>query len=638
MRERWGSHWRWRLLFVIVSIALVGYGWVLADRWRMRVVLPGSDGPAFLALYRRTGVSVEAYDWKAGKRWHVADVHREDDRGRIVTSLRGVGNGRAVAWHDHSMVHVVDVAPPCEHRRYNTTVDSSTDELVGMSDDRRFAVFQRNVERIVGAAIATQQALQIVDLTTGEVVNTKEWESTLTANGASGTFLSQRQTPNPVDSNEPVAALWIVSSDGKWEQIEDRDPRFAIGSNLSLACDPKGKWRLLGPKETARTDETPSTGILVKSSPDGGHALLFDQTVPCILLLNTKTLAIRELARTYTTIGIGEFVDDGKQLLLANLRDDLLLVDVETGRQTVLDEAGSQRRNRIFAVGGALLLMAVFLLGLAIWERQLPWTVTDLVAAGGSIEMALGFVAVGMIHPELQSVYPASQWWVVPILCGALGIHFGMATMVGVYWSFGRSWLLRRWLLGGLCLLLFALPIAITMVEIENLGALPIVVGVMMAFGLIFVGAVNAQGLIVRALGWTIRDVPVEENRRQFGLVTFFWVVAAIAVLVTVAKWLFAGPAVTMILVLAVFGIVIISSGLILAGILFSAAKTQYVGGAAMLFLLIVAGSIYLHGEYPGVPFSRMQVYVLDIPAALLAAVTIAVPCMILRSRGWRWR
>ncbi len=41
-----------------------------------------------------------------------------------------------------------------------------------------------------------------------------------------------------------------------------------------------------------------------------------------------------------------------------------------------------------------------------------------------------------------------------------------------------------------------------------------LVLGVAMAFGLIFVGAVNVQGLVVRALGWTIREVPVEEHRR----------------------------------------------------------------------------------------------------------------------------
>jgi hypothetical protein len=59
--------------------------------------------------------------------------------------------------------------------------------------------------------------------------------------------------------------------------------------------------------------------------------------------------------------------------------------------------------------------------------------------------------------------------------------------------------------------------------------------------------------------------------------------------------------------------------------------------GAVLLFLLMVAATIYIHGEYAG-PMSRKEVYVLDIPAALLAAVTIGVPCLILRSRGWQWR
>ncbi len=40
--------------------------------------------------------------------------------------------------------------------------------------------------------------------------------------------------------------------------------------------------------------------------------LLFDQLMPCILLLNTRSLEVRELASSYTTIGIGEFVNDAQ--------------------------------------------------------------------------------------------------------------------------------------------------------------------------------------------------------------------------------------------------------------------------------------------------------------------------------------
>ncbi len=103
---------------------LVGYGWILADQWRMQVVVPGSDDPVILSNYRRTEISIEAFDRKTGKQLARDRARAENERGRSFMSLHAVGNGKAVAWHEDSTLHVVDVEPPHEHRRYVTATST----------------------------------------------------------------------------------------------------------------------------------------------------------------------------------------------------------------------------------------------------------------------------------------------------------------------------------------------------------------------------------------------------------------------------------------------------------------------------------------------------------------------------------
>ncbi len=69
MTSRWVSLWRWRLPLLLVTIILLGYGWLLADQWKSRTVVSGSSNPAVLCIQHRSGVSIEAYDWKAAKHW-----------------------------------------------------------------------------------------------------------------------------------------------------------------------------------------------------------------------------------------------------------------------------------------------------------------------------------------------------------------------------------------------------------------------------------------------------------------------------------------------------------------------------------------------------------------------------------------
>jgi MFS family permease len=650
---RWGSHWRWRAPLLLVTLALIGYGWVAADQWRTRMVVPGSRNPAVLMVDRRGGIALEAYDWKSKKRWHVTqlkDVHYQDP---IANTLRIVGDGKGVAWHELFTLHVVDLAPPHEHRQYSTPALHTDNWFVGMTDDERYAVFQSHGERVPtadgGTEVKVQRTLgnkyppvvvhRIVDLQTGEFLEMRAWDSSLTLTNLPDVFLSRRQGAKATLPDEPPAALWRIASDGTWEKIEDRDSRFVLGSIVSAAVDPRGHWRLLDDNEVVSPEEQTSQSRILRASSPGEQVLLFDMAERRELLLNTRSKEVLELANSYPLLGMGEFVDDGRAMIWTDLRDDVHLIDTRTGKFQTLDGSGSQRRNRLLVVVASLLLVSAILLGTALGERHLFWTLADVMASFVAAQMAVSYLLVSVIHPELHSLVFYARYGLLSIGCYLLGMFVGAAAMVGIYWAFGRGSIFFRWLLGGLCLFVVALPLAVVATQFaESDNSLMVVFAVTMAFGLLFSGATSGLGLLVRAMGWTLRDGPVEENLRQYRLATFFLMVAAVAVLIAVGQWLFAGPNVTQTLSYLLAGIAIVASGMILAGILLSDAKAWLVALAAALFILVPMTAIYLHGEYPMGPMSRYEIYILDGPAALAATVTIAIPCLVLRARGWRWR
>lgn len=570
VNDRWCSHWRWRVVLLLLMGLLVGYGWILADQWRMRSVVAGSGCPAILSIYRRNGISIEAYDWKTGEHWHVTELKNVHHRNEIAGTLRAVGDGKSIAWQDGATIHVVDLAPPHEHRQYVTPANGTDDLFVGMTDDRRFAVFQSSGERVSNTGGG-----RVVDLKTGTVVDTLAWDSRITLIG-----------PNQfVFLDGPATGIWRISADGKWEEEEDRYLRFAFGPSLSMTVDSQDRWRFLN------------------------HNLV---------------------------AGSGQFVDRGETVLWADFRNDMRLIDTRTGNILSIDDRGSQRQFRLFVVAGLLLAVSAVLLGTAMRERHLFWTFADVFASFLAAQIGVGCILVGMVHPELFLNLPEDQVWVFPVEGYLVGMYAGATNMIGIYWAFGRGGLLWRWLEGGLCLLLTSLCGTVVGGQLSPMEvSQTMILGGIMAFGLILASATSCLGLLARTLGWTLGDVPVEENPRQYRLSSFFLIVAAIAVLIVLAQWLFASPNSVPIFFMW-FGMVVVVGGAMLTGILLSGVKAWKVTIVAVLFVLLVAAWIYVHGAYRGI--LRHEIYLLYGPAALACAVTIAIPSLVLRSRGWHWR
>lgn len=647
MSDRWGSHWRWRAVLLLATVCLVGYGWVLADQWRLRKVVAGSGNPAALYIEGRSGASIAAYDWKTGKSWHVAD--KRDSLG--IRSLHAVGNGKAVAWLGEMPIEVVDLQPPHAHRQYSTP-RMPDDRFIGMTDDEHFAVFQTEGERVPTANGGTEVSLRrtvgknyppvivhrIVDLKSGEVVDTRDWESTLIANGASNEFLSRRQVAKPIDPEEPAAALWKITAAGKWEKVEGRDVRFSLGSLLALVGNKQDRWRLVEDNAMVGLAEEAASPRVIRISPAGEFVLAIEMAGSRMFVVNTRSEEVHRLAVSYPSLAVGEFVDDGKALLMADLRDDVRVIDSQTGKLLTKDGAGSQRRNRLAVVAALLLLISAILLGTAIRERPFAWTTVDVAVSFVAAQIGIGYALIGFTHPEMYSVWPGGRFWVMSVACYLLGMFIGSATMVGIYWTFGRGWLIWRWLVGALGLCVFAAPLIATWEQAQGGVDLSVVTGVTLAFGLLFAGAANCIGVLVRALGWTLRDSPVEENPRQYRLATFFLMVAAMGVLIVIGQWLFTGPRALETVAYVAVGLAIITSAMLLAGILLSDLKAWTMMSATVLLIFAVVGGIYVHGEYAMGGISRYEIYLLEGPSALATAVTVAIPCLVLRLRGWRWR
>ncbi len=170
-----------------------------------------------------------------------------------------VGNGKAVAWHESLMLNVVDLAPPYAHRRYAAPNLSVAEQFVGMTDDERFAVFQADGE-MIPVADGKNGTEHPADLgnkyqRAGESDYRSENRSGRGYTGM-GQYRGRERALRTIfyrGCQEPAGAsrrirrglLWKITADGKWEKIEDRDPRFAKTTFFLRARDPQGKWRTL---------------------------------------------------------------------------------------------------------------------------------------------------------------------------------------------------------------------------------------------------------------------------------------------------------------------------------------------------------------------------------------------------------
>lgn len=587
MINQWGSHRRLRVAMFCIALALVCYGAWQGWRWKSRVIVPWGGWPAIYRVVHPSGrESIEAFDWKGGRRWTIA-------RNELCSSVRVSGNGQTVLWRSGAQICLANVLPSHRRRTATTPFDQAEYDFVGASADARYVVFQSWAQRVFmagGSTVALTRRgtgrgdfriLQVIDLTTGKAVSKREWNSAMQESTQPGEFESLLDGwGNVASESEPARGRWKLTAAGGWELIE----RLPITNSMAATM--------------RRRDP-------VKE---------------------------RELARWSSVVIPGETAkystDEGRVLIYSDVRDDITAIDAANGKVIARQASGSRRRLQLFAVGIALLVCAFIWARIAVAEVQTWWGVCDALVATLLIHAALfPFLS------SVESLFPQARGADFEQILSRFaprGALVGIAILVGWYWAYGRAWFGLRWLTGTVLLAATAIPVIVREVHFEGETSLRVWVVV----GLLVAALTMMLAVWIRLLGWGIRDASDAPKPFSFGLLGLLILVSGAGMTVVLIQGLFATANVHVFD--GAFSAAFI--GIPLAGILFLRSNGHLV--LAMMVLLVttfIAGSSYVDAMGRIAPADRLSHYFGEGVSAVSAGVTILLPCMVLRSRGWGW-
>jgi hypothetical protein len=219
---------------LLIAAALIGYGAWQASRWKSRVVARSGGSTAIYCLVHHDGTeSIEAFDWKSGRHWTIARHEQVYPRYEPGDSIRVSGDGQTVLWRKGSEICLANVHPPRELRTSTIPFDRPAHRFVGVSAAARYAVFEAWAQRTVYGptrvvVVITDNPtgvdenflfLEVVDLTTGEVVSQRQWHSTIGESSRAGEFESSIRG-GVRKKDEPIRGRWKLSALGEWELLE----------------------------------------------------------------------------------------------------------------------------------------------------------------------------------------------------------------------------------------------------------------------------------------------------------------------------------------------------------------------------------------------------------------------------------
>ncbi len=650
MSEQWGSHWRWRLALLVVTGLLLGYGWTLAEQWKTRLAVSGGAPPAVVRVVHRDHQTLEAYDWANGKQWTIAEIGAED---RHWDPTQIVCGGKSVAWQTIAepgiVLHVMDIAPPANRRSYGIPIDPDAVGLVGISTDERFAVFLTWGYRVPDGAGGTKVTLDrtwrgtnpmvyvhyVVDLKTEKIVDTRECESRLRAIGTSGEFASARVSTTPFDPMEPTAARWRITSEGSWELIAETTPLPAPADVVSVARDGQGTWRFFDDDEVARGNETSSQARVLRVSPSGEQIAVLELTTQRVLVGNVKDKLLVAIDTPYGLFSSADFPSDGYTLVLTDMCDDVRVVDTRTGRTIAREASGSTRRNRLLGVSICLVAMSLMCFWNALRESSVAWGITDAMAANVVVQLAAAGVYAAFFHREFSVSLMQLSARINMLMSEVMGSLLGTAVLVGWYWGHGTGWLPTRWLFGTACFSAMAVACAFGWQTAGDEFASAWTASLITQ--LILAGVSAALVAACRSVGLTIRDAPTAKNPGRFGLATFFIVITGISILIALGRThmeqQLQNTATPFLFILLTYYAVAIG----LVAILFVRARWYVVAIAAASLLAAAMIGLYWQIESLVIPVPRQLFHWLNLGGIAGTVIGVTVPCVVLRSRGWRW-
>lgn len=649
MSERWGSQWKWRWSLAAVLAGLLAYATYLAEQWLARRLIPSHSSPAVLRVTGRWSDSLDAFDWKASRRFKIANLTPKTRSGETDETIEVVLDGAAVGWQRGKHLHLVDVQPPHREQVFAIPLDTSRHKFIGMSADARYAVFQASAYLQLGVdgiatVVSTPQSgasgrtiyiLTVIDLVTEQVADTRQWESSINPAWRSGEFASGRAAqPPPLDSNEPLYASWSISADGKWTRIDHGEPQS--DTHIFAAKDQSGGWRLLVDGPTDKNDSRVVQLEAVHSSPSGKRLLAYQSPKPSTVIVDQESRAIRPLETFGQFFTAAEFVDD-ETLVLSDLRDDIRVIDPKSGKLIAVESSGSQRRARLVVVAIGAALTAAGWLVVAFRERVLVWGLVDSLTICVSAQLALVTLLIASHHSQLGSISTSMQAPTFAVYCFVAASNVGTATIVGWYWSHGRGWVLTRWLFGLTWLSISALPLGITVGFVDTSADAPTVYAATIAFSILLGGLTSFIVAGVRSMGWTIYTSPLQEDASRFGLASCFAVLTGIAILIPIGQWFFKDTSNNDGFLLSAMGVGAAGVGIVLVANLFSLARWQVQAVTwGLVTIAAVLGVVLLERRLSGL-LPGWLLFTLESSAAVAVILAITVPCLVLRSHGWHW-
>lgn len=646
-----GSHWRWRGAMVCIAVALLGYGWWQAGRWRFRQLVGHGASPAiYRTVYRDGSQSLEAFDWKLGRYWTLAQIEPTSYPEEVAWLVRVSRDGKVVVWRHGTEVHAVNIQSPSQRQSYQLPFSNPRHKLVGLSRDARFGVFQGvGVRRVLPDGQSTVSlfddwtgfqpvvyVLSVVELKSGRIVSSREWGSSIVETNIVGAdeFRSYLVASPPADPMEPVRGLWKLTEDGEWELLE-RAQLFKF-QYVSLLRQPMGEWRLV--EDLA---SLPGDAELVNPYVFG----TFD---------SGKRFVANGVGRDYRTyagnfdtkeafeIGPGEastgtaVAIDGSYAVVSDRRDDITVYDLKTGKVIARDAAGSSRRNHLLGVGIALLVLAAMWARMGLAESKLPWGAFDALAAILLTDAAVFPIHTSFFYPYLTTPLPFDFFGVIPSFL-LRGAFVGGTILTGWYWAHGREWFAVRWLLGTLWLTALSVPLVVLDQNAAVYYDLTMILRAWVVAGLVASGLTAALAILFRPLGWSARAAEESRSLWRFGLMQLFSLTASVGIALVLIQSLLELPGLISLLGISDWPAGSFCVGIPLAGILFLRSRWAIALGVVASVAIGLAGT-YWYVEAWRFSFpSKPDRYLGEGIALASTLLAIVLPCLVLRRHGWRW-
>ncbi len=647
-----GSHWRWRVAMVCIAVALLGYGWWQAGRWTFRqVVIRGGSPAVYRTVHRDGSQTLEAFDWKTGRQWTLAQIDPDVYPEEVAWSVRVTRDGKSVVWRYDNEVHAVDIESPERRQTFRLPFDNSRHKLIGLSHDARLAVFQAvGVRRflpdgqsnvlLLDGQTGLQPAvfiLSVVDLKSGEIVSSREWGSSMMETNIVGAdeFKSYLVTTSPTEPAEPVRGRWRLTEEGEWELLE-QSKQFKF-QYVDMVRETTGKWRLVEDLSSLPADTVPVHAYVFGTFDSGERFTANGVRDPRTFAGNFETKEVFEIGDGDETTGAA-VTSDGSYAVISDRRDDILVYDLKTGKVIARDAAGSSRRNHLFGVGIGLLVLAVALCRMAMVEINPSWGMIDALTAVLAVEVAAFPIYTSFASQPLWTTLPGDVWDAIPSYL-FLGVFLGGAITTGWYWAHGREWFPSRWLFGALWLVVLAIPPVLNeILGFQQLAvtfpyALAMALVPSMIAGLVASGLVAAVAVLFRPLGWSIRAAEESRTQWRFGLLQLCLLTASVGIALVLVQSMPGLSGSISYHRISVWPIgSFLSVGLV--GLLFLRSRTAMALGVVTLALIGFAATYWYVETYV---LKRWDGYLGEAVAAAGTTLAVVLPCWVLRRHGWRW-